>query len=196
MPPRTRFDREAVLAAAMDEVRAAGPEGLTARGVARRLGASIAPVYRAFDSMEALEEALRLRTLELLLACTERPVTELAFLNMGVGIAVFAREEPQLFRLLFLTGGRIKANIDWLAERLCEDMRKDAVFRDWPRDERMALLTKMWTYTHGLASLICLGGAEDDSDAFIIEALRAVGRVVSEAAVADYEARRRSRSAS
>jgi AcrR family transcriptional regulator len=187
MPPRTVFSREAVVAAGYEVLREGGLKRLTARGVAKRLQASVAPVYQWFPSMAALQSEVVGTVKDVLLEYTARPYTDIRFLNMGVGIARFAREEPALFRAMFLERNDFKGVIDEILASLCERMREDPPFTDMPEAERMALLTKMWVYTHGLAALICVGVLEDTSDAFIISSLRSVGSVVSRAAIAEFE---------
>lgn len=187
MPPRTTFTREAIASAAIGVVRKKGLHGLTVRLVAKRLGSSIAPVYSVFRSMDGLEREVLSQARDQLLDYARRPYTDLVFLNMGVGICTFAREEPWLFRALFLESGHIKDNIEYLLDELVEDMRKDEWFASMPRKVRMALLTKMWTYTHGLATMICLGVSEESGDEFITQSLRDMGRVVTKAAIADFE---------
>lgn len=189
MPPKTVFSREAVVEAGLAAMREQGLKGLTARHVARRLHASVAPVYHWFPSMDALQAEVVERVKARMLEYAARPYTELRFLNMGVGITIFAREEPGLFRAMFLERNDFKPVIDEFLTSLCGRMREDAPFADMPEPDRMALLTKMWIYTHGLAALIAVGVLDDDSDAFIIESLRSVGQVVSSAALADCERR-------
>ena len=189
MPPRTVCSKDAVIEAGFDVLRRQGLKQLTARNVAERLGASVAPVYRWFPSMEAFEGELVERVTGLLLEYAGRAYTELRFLDMGVGIARFAREEPGLFRAMFLERSDFKHLIDEILASLCEQMREDEMFADMPDGERMALLTKMWVYTHGLASLICVGVLDEDDDDFIIASLRGVGTPVSREAIADFERR-------
>ncbi|MEE8434611.1 MAG: TetR family transcriptional regulator [bacterium] len=185
MPPPTRYTKESVLSTAFDLVRGKGLGGLTVRHVAKKLGSSTAPVYSAFGSMDELEREVVSRAHRQLLEHTSRSYTEMVFLNMGVGICVFAREEPWLFRALFLEGVHIKDNIKKLLDTLVKEMRRDPGLAEMPRKARMTLLTKMWTYTHGLAIMICLGVAEDSGDEFIIQSLSSVGRVVIEAALGE-----------
>ena len=190
MPPKTVFSRESVVEAGFQVLREKGLKGLTSRSVARKLGSSAMPVYSIFGSMRNFENAVIAKVKNLLLEYTSRPYTEMAFLNMGVGTAIFARDEPALYRAMFLERNDFKAAIDELLEDLCEGMRKDPKIADMPRKHRMALLNKMWIFTHGLSALICVGVEDDTSDAYIISSLRGVGRPVSLAALADFKEER------
>ena len=148
------------------------------------------PVYSSFGSMRQFVNALIGKAKDLMLDYTSRPHTDMIFLNMGVGIAKFARDEPALFRAMFLERGDFKGIIDEILVTLCDGMLHDPLYAEMPHESRMALLMKMWVYTHGLASLICVGVVDDTSDAFIISSLRGVGRIVSGAALAEHRGER------
>ncbi len=189
MPRRTVFDADAVVDAALAVLRRSGVGAVTARAVARELGASIAPVYSALGSMEALEQALTARMRTELLAYTRRPYTSHPFLNMGMGIVVFAREEPQCYRALFLDGPHIKQNLEAVRAQLVEDMGRIPHLAHLPRSVRLDLYTKLSVYTHGLATMVCLRVTDDVSDDFIRDALGEVGAVVVGAALGTPPAR-------
>ena len=54
MPPKPKFTREEIVAAALDIVRERGLKGLTARDLGARLGASARPIFTVFENMEDL----------------------------------------------------------------------------------------------------------------------------------------------
>ena len=54
MPPKPKFTREQIIAVGLDLVRERGLEGLTAREVGARLGASARPIFTVFENMEEL----------------------------------------------------------------------------------------------------------------------------------------------
>lgn len=178
MPPKTRFTEDAILDAAFELLREEGLHSLSARHIAERAGSSTAPVYSAFASMDEVKHALVARVFEALHEYTTRAWTPGRFLNMGVGIAVFAREEPMLFRAVFLESNEFRAEIDAFHERLVNDMEQDTRFTVLTHDQRMALLLRMAVITYGLATMVSVGLFEDDSDAGIIDWLNHVGTAV------------------
>jgi len=184
MPPKTVFTREDVIQAAFDVVEYQGMQGLTVRKVARELKSSTAPVYSNFESMGELEREVVRRAKDLLLSYTRRPYTERVFLNMGTGYAIFAREHSKLFSAIFLERGDFKYIIDEFLNSLGKEMINDTRFTAMSAERRDALLVKMWIFTHGLATLICVGLSEDSSDEYIITTLMAVGSAVIGAALA------------
>ncbi len=179
MSPRdTTFSPEAVLAAAMALVREEGWDALTARGLARRLRASVAPVYSAFGSMEGIQKEVLKEARRLLTGMTGREYAESSFLNVGVGMAVFARDETQLFRALFLTlhpDPEILAGFD---DAILETMKNDGFLRLLPPASLRRLLDNLWLYTLGLAASIIYGRAEDPSTDGLIRSLKNAGNMM------------------
>lgn len=185
MPPKTLFTAEDVLAAALGLVAERGVRALTARNVARRLRASIAPVYSNFATMGALEEAVMRRAQEIMLAEASRPRTDSAFLDMGVGVAIFARNHGNLFRALFLEGRCAESLHAEAHERLLAGMERDKRLSSLTRDQRASLLDRMAIFTLGLATLICTDQLADTSDEAIIAILREMGAPAIAAAITD-----------
>jgi hypothetical protein len=115
------------------------------------------------------------RIQRLLLEYTTRPYTDRVFLNMGTGIAVFACEHARLYRVLLLEGNDYRDVVREFLDILEKELTKDERFTSLSKDERHTLLQKMWTFTHGLASLICVGLIKDCSQKSIIDTLLDMG---------------------
>ncbi len=178
MPPSEKVSRTAIVEAGVAVIEAEGLTALTARRVARELKLSTAPVYGKFASMDQLARAAMERVRDLLVSYTQRTYTERPFLNMGTGVAMFAKEHPRLYRALFLESDEFEPIVVGFLEQLTEDMKRDPRFTQLPRKPRAELLDRMWTYTHGLASMIAVGLARQSSKASIIRSLLAVGGAV------------------
>ena len=58
MPPRVKFSREEIIAAALDIVRRGGMAALTARSLAAELGSSAKPVFGLFENMQEVQDAV------------------------------------------------------------------------------------------------------------------------------------------
>lgn len=184
MPPKTVFTKNDVIEAAFEIVQRQSMHELTARKVALELKSSTAPIYSNFESMKLLEREVIKKAKDLLLDFTKRSYTDRVFLNMGTGYAIFAREHCKLFSAIFLEKDDFKDIIDEFLESLKNEMVNDPRFTAMSSERRDALLLKMLIFTHGLATLICVGLSEDDSDEYIIETLLAVGGAVIGAALA------------
>ena len=178
MPPKKQFNRDMILKAAVEVVRERGMRALTARGVADKLKSSTAPVYSYFKSMGELRKSVVEHARDRLFHYATRPHTDRVFLNMGTGYALFARDEKELFRAMFLGRVTFTEIIDDLLDLLKDQLVKDPRFTHLPALEREALLEKMWIYTHGLATLICAGLSDDDSRESIVARLEEMGKIV------------------
>lgn len=151
MPPSVRFSREAVLNAAYQLVRREGPSALNARAVAKELGGSTQPIFRLFANMEELRQAvveLALQTwkeqLRIRLQTSSFP-----YLTIGMAYLVFSRDEPELFKLLFMRdrvsdGSCTQYNLSW-GIPLIEDTIKVDV------ETARKLYERNWLFCHGLA---------------------------------------------
>ncbi|MCY4727205.1 TetR/AcrR family transcriptional regulator [Nocardioides sp. STR2] len=104
--------REALVEAGVEVVRDGGPEALSLRELARRVGVSHAAAYRHFADREALVDAVAERAMHALLAVVHDRLAQVdevdpvirarrRLVQIGVGYVDFALTEPGLFRLLF-----------------------------------------------------------------------------------------------
>ena len=104
MPPKPKITKEMIVDAALALVRKKGPDKITAQAVAGELGCSTQPVMSHFKKVEdlrtaAAEKANQYHTAYLMDIAGENPMLEL-----GLNYIRFAREERNLFRLLFQSG--------------------------------------------------------------------------------------------
>ena len=183
MAPKNSTTREEIIETAFAIVQQEGMTSLTARNVAQKLGLSTRPVYSHFASMKDLQQEAMLKARELMLAYVSKRYTNDIFLNMGTGAAFFARDHKALYRILFMENNDFKDLLNDFMMDLSKQMKKDERFTRMTQKERDDLLNKMWIFTHGLASFICVGLMEEDSDLFIIEIMNKVGSAVGNAAV-------------
>ncbi|SEB51872.1 DNA-binding transcriptional regulator, AcrR family [Nocardioides exalbidus] len=104
--------RDALVEAGVDVVRDGGPEALSLRELARRVGVSHAATYRHFADREALVDAVAERALASLVAEVHHRLDTVddpdevtrarrRLVEIGVGYVAFAMTESGLFRLLF-----------------------------------------------------------------------------------------------
>ena len=104
MAPKNKFKREEMVAAAVAVVQKGGEEALTAKALAEALGTSTQPVFTCFGTMEALKAEVYAAAEQIFnryaLAGLQQKVP---FFGYGVQYIRFAREEPELYRILFLT---------------------------------------------------------------------------------------------
>jgi len=183
MARKTVFTRDDVVEAAVGILETEGLAAVTARKVADAMGASTAPVYSNFASMEDLLAAVMDRGADLIVAYCRKPRTEDRFLDMGVGFVHFAHEHPQFFRALYLDsawGGRTEERI---YAALLADLASHPVFGALPAGHRTELLFQASVYTLGISTSL-VSGLWPDPDLELAESwLRSVGGLLCRAAL-------------
>ena len=105
MPPKCRFTREEIIQAALELTAEKGVGALTARSLAQRLGSSAKPIFGLFANMEEVQQevmkAANLRYQEYLrqdMSAGRYP----PYKASGMAYIRFAREQKELFKLLFM----------------------------------------------------------------------------------------------
>jgi len=166
MPPKVRITRQEIISAAVDLVRSGGADALNARSIAAALQCSTQPVFSNFTTMEELRQSV---------ICAAEQLFQ-QFLNYeiesgqyppykasGMADIRFAKEETQLFRLLYMR--------DRTAENVSDEntlfQQMTAMVHSHTRasGEHASLFhLEMWSCVHGIAAMIATGYLELDSD--------------------------------
>ncbi len=155
MPPAVRFNREAVLDAAYQLVRRDGPSALNARAVARELGGSTQPIFRLFSNMEELHrEVIALADRNF---CADAKALALQndnpYLSICMSYLRFAKNEPQLFKLLFM---RDRVSENAVGREYKHAWGGPVIVQSIGVDEKSAtrLYERSFFFVHGLA--VCI----------------------------------------
>ena len=156
MPPKVKISKEDIVTAAVQIVRAEGAEALNARNIAQALHCSTQPIFSNFATMDALRRAVieRADALCQIYYQTEMEKKEFpAYKAKGMGYIRFAKEEKELFKLLFMR--------DRTGEDSCiEDSETEAIVKDnTGLDEPLVKLfhLEMWAFVHGIAAMSATG---------------------------------------
>ena len=170
MPPKAQFSRERILDTAFTLVRRDGWGGLSARSIAKELGASTGPIYAYLSSMTDIEEAVVERALALFISYITARQTGDAWIDSGIGYVRFAQEEQQLFRCIndekhAPMQRRLSRKI-W--ERLGQDLVEYPMFKGMEPGLVNGIRIARWILAHGLASLLNNGWFEVDSEGISI----------------------------
>ncbi|MGL5124415.1 MAG: TetR/AcrR family transcriptional regulator [Fusobacteriaceae bacterium] len=171
MPKKAIFKKKQIHNKAYEIFEKYGLEEITARNLAKALNASPAPIYSCYTSMDELKEELINRAKELFLEYIKEPQTDMVFLNIGMGICRFAREEKQLFRSIFLKNISYRDLIREFRDLVRFEISKDERFKDMSEEERQELFLDSWIYTHGISTLIATGYFEEPTDEYIKDRL-------------------------
>lgn len=166
MPPKIKVTREEILQAALNLVRQKGESALNARALAKELRCSTQPVFSNYGSMEEVKrqticsaEQLYHRYMELGVAEGRYP----PYKASGMAYIRFAKEEKQLFRLLFMRDrSEEKPQEDQqLMEKMIEMIHAATGLN---RESAYRFQVEMWVCVHGIASTIATSYLEWDEE--------------------------------
>lgn len=161
MPPKVKFTREQIEDSAFQLVREQGMKSLSARSLAEKLGVSTAPIFTAFNNIEELQGCVKKRAeeryLEYFKAGMEQPAP---FKGTGLKYIEFAKDEPELFKLLFMDYD-MKDTVPGYHPGNHESSETvlDGLCRRYglERERAKNLFNHLSVYTHGLAVMFAQG---------------------------------------
>ena len=167
MPPGTKYDKETIIAAAVDLIKEQGAGYFSVRNVAKTMNCSTQPIYSSFsNSMELYAEVLA-EIKRMFIAHTKKQYTDKLFRNMGLGFAYFARDYSNLFLAFFQDKEQNEQFVDQFLKDLRTALDDDTRFLDLSSEGKDGLLEKMWIFTYGYSDLIIKGIVKETSDAAI-----------------------------
>ena len=162
MPPKAKFTKEQITKAALGVVSEKGAQALTAKELGAALGTSTTPIFTVFDSMQEVQDAVMLAAMERFeeyahKAAHIKPV----FKQVGMQMILFAKEEPKLYQLIFMssiseaqTFDDIYAHLGSLADECLDVLQKDY---DLSKDNAKTLFEHVWIHTFGIGALCATG---------------------------------------
>ncbi len=169
-----RFSKEIILDQALEIAMHQGFSAISVRNVAKAVGCSTAPIYTAFENVDALIKLTKDRVLELLLEYIDGKYTKNKFLNVGVGTLMFAKTYPRLYKELYIDSFD-SVHENKIRERTLEMMKYSMSSQIMDLNQMETVLTKMWLITHGIATKLCSGAISVSSDEDLIKMLDEVG---------------------
>jgi AcrR family transcriptional regulator len=174
MPPKTVFDRNAILEAALAIAKETGISSITTRNVAKRLGSSVAPIYLNFETVDHLIDAVVERVMDTSLELLAKQKGSSVFEKIGLASLAFAREFPVIFRELTMEPNKYMASYDTVETQILSSMAEDETMKDWSIEERRRILFKMRAFQIGLSVLTSTGQkpawlSEDEMEKLLLE---------------------------
>ena len=175
MPPKTKFTKEQITKAALGVVSEKGAQALTAKELGAALGTSTTPIFTVFNSMQEVQDAVMLAAMERFEEYAHKaahlgPV----FKQVGMQMILFAKEEPKLYQLIFMssiseaqTFDDIYAHLGSVADECLDVLQKDY---DLSKDNAKTMFEHVWIHTFGIGAL-CATGMCDFSHEQISEML-------------------------
>lgn len=159
MPPRARFTGEEIIEAAVDLVAEKGLSALTARDLAAALGTSTRPIFTAFKGMDEVYANIKKAAMKRFDSYAKKAEgTFPAFKQVGMQMILFAAEQPELFRLLFMSKNDKAKNFEDIMTELGDAAELSISFieKDYGLnyDDAMLLFRDCWIYTYGIGVMI------------------------------------------
>ncbi len=185
MPPAVKFQKEEIINAALNVVRKKGIDAVTAREIAKELQVSVGPIFTWYDTMEQLK-----CDVYELAKCHYRDYIEcglshaIPFFGIWQQYLRFAHDEPNLYRLLFLTPPGNVAGGALEAMKFSQDLARESIMTIYHMDAHEAdcYFRDIWLVAFSCATLIVT-----DNCPYTDEEMLAIGTEVSLAVCKAYK---------
>ena len=165
MPPKTKVTKGDIIKTALALCRGNGKEAVNARAIAAVLGCSTQPIFSNFATMEELQAAMLAAAHACYLDFLDREAASgkyPAYKAYGMAYIRFAREERELFRVLFMCdrgGSDLPSSKDFDVS-VAYIMQQNAL-----SEERATLMhLEMWCAVHGIATMVATSFLELDEE--------------------------------
>ncbi|MDR0963640.1 MAG: TetR/AcrR family transcriptional regulator [Clostridium sp.] len=158
MARKESITQKMILDSAFEMTRQEGHAAVTARTLAAKTGCSTQPIFRTYQNMEDLMEAVYERAIDYYHQYNERYQyrDKTPFFQLGMAYIGFAAEEKHLFEFLFLSGRRLSLYeiVNGNDGNIVYEINRARVAGcPNPKD----LFMKMWIFIHGAACMTLSG---------------------------------------
>lgn len=166
MPPKFKFTREEIIRAALELTRESGIAAVTARGLGTRLGSSAKPIFGLFENMEEVQREVLKAADQLYQSYIREDMARREYppyKASGLAYIRFAREEKELFKLLFMRDRTNEKEEDSREQLkpLITLIRENTGLNE---EEAFLFHMEMWIYVHGIATMIATSYLDWDMD--------------------------------
>ncbi|MEQ2611040.1 TetR/AcrR family transcriptional regulator [Eubacterium ventriosum] len=157
MPPKVKITKDAILKSAFNLTRKYGLDYVTAKSIAKDLHCSTQPIYWVFENMENLRKEIVVESNNLYNIYFHKKHENLHPLKaVGVNYILFAQEEPNLFKLLFMTDREKDISIfkSTLDDNKIEYLSMIKEIYDFNDEQANQYYVSMWIFSHGIATML------------------------------------------
>ena len=167
MPPKVKFTSREIIEAAVKITREKGIDAVTAREVGATLGVSSRPMFTYFDTVKDLKSKVYIYAKNLYKEYVENGLkTEIPFLGVGQQYLRFAKEEPNLYKYLFLTppdgvrGGVMEGL------KLSQELARKSLMQIYNMDADTAdkYFRDLWLVAYSFTTMIAIGECPYNDD--------------------------------
>ena len=162
MPPKTKFTKEEIVNASLGIASKYGINEIKAREVGKALGCSSRPIFTFFEDMESLKKETTKKAFDLFysylkIADGYTP----SFKMRGMQMIRFAKDEPRLFEMLFMTHESPKPFDVFIKERMTgyeTDIKGITSAYGITREEAEHIFGQLWIHAYGICVICVTGG--------------------------------------
>lgn len=159
MPPKIKITKEDIITASLDIIRENGVEALNARAIAKKLDCSTQPIFSNYSSMGELKNDVIQSAKQIyqkFIKIGMKDPSYPPYKGSGIYYIKFAKEEKELFKLLFMRD-RSQEKIKEEREELSDLINLISSNTGISLDDAYMFHIEMWVYVHGIATMIATG---------------------------------------
>jgi len=165
MARKVQITQDYLLNVAFMMAKQEGLENVTARKLAARAECSTQPIFRLYENMEDLWKDIFRRSVAFFSFYYEhcQRVADEPFVNLGYAYIQFAKEEKELFRVLFVSENKFDKTMYEIlnGEKGIVVAEIEKAKRDGCKNTG-ELFTRMWIFIHGIACMTITGDYDLD----------------------------------
>ncbi|MGN0517174.1 MAG: TetR/AcrR family transcriptional regulator [Acutalibacteraceae bacterium] len=158
MPAKIKYTKEQIIEAALNVVREKGAGALSARTLAKKLGTSPQPIFSYFDNMEQVQTATVNAAKSFYAKYVQKGLQQTpAFKGVGMQYILFAKNEPKLFQMLFMSekgAEDVHQLLPIMDDNYAIILRTLRDLYNLNEEESNRLYIHLGIYSHGIATLI------------------------------------------
>lgn len=156
MPPKIKITKEKIIDTGIALVRQNGAEALNARSIAAFLHCSTQPIFSNFNTIDELKLAILNKADKLSQTYINREIEQNEYppyKASGMGYIRFAKEEKELFKLLYM---RNRLSEEASEENALFDQMINYVQDNTGLTDNTAKLfhLEIWAFVHGIATML------------------------------------------
>ena len=157
MPTTLKITKDKILYAAFEITRESGIENVSNRELAKKLNSSIRPIYYQFKNVEELNSELYKKIEKYFYKfLLDNMVNDIPpYKQVGLNYIKFAKEEQNLFKVLFMTNSNSTLKkYDLSDDNFKKILNLIKISTKLSDEDIESFHTKMWIFSHGLATLV------------------------------------------
>lgn len=177
MPRSFMFTKEEIVAAAVQLTRERGIDAVSARSLGEKLGASSRPIFSYFKSMDEVKEAIAESATEIYNGYIETEIKSGRYSSYKANCMAyirFAKDEKELFKMLFLTDTSSEDFSDDSDENEIEEVKPLVKILqkqlNFSRENAELFFSETWVTVHGIAAMLATNDL-DWTDSYILNVL-------------------------